>query len=289
MKTGPKRNAVIKTLRDYSKHRSFSGGSVVKNLPAMQEIRVPLLGQEDPLGGGHGNPLQYSWLENPTDRGAWWATVHGVIECDVTEQLNTTTKAWEGSTSRTARPEALRGPHHHLSQSPHEAMWLSTLDSPSLPCFLLLCGCFPLAPGVGLPPPPQVVAVVCLVYCCTLGTQHALTLSRHAESPNPHPCLWLRSQNPVYWAELQIPSDRTILCSVQTNLLSTTKQTPCFLCSWDRTSRGKEESGISVAHFQDPSSEDPLHLWPLLQAESHKQRWLATWSLGLSSLSGCPI
>ena len=29
-------------------------------------------------GGGHGNPLQYSCLENPTDRGAWWATVHGV-------------------------------------------------------------------------------------------------------------------------------------------------------------------------------------------------------------------
>ena len=30
------------------------------------------------LGGGHGNPLQYSCLENPMDRGAWWATVHGV-------------------------------------------------------------------------------------------------------------------------------------------------------------------------------------------------------------------
>ena len=28
----------------------------------------------------HGNPLQYSWLENPMDRGAWWATVHGVAE-----------------------------------------------------------------------------------------------------------------------------------------------------------------------------------------------------------------
>ena len=27
-------------------------------------------------GGGHGNPLQYSCLENPMDRGAWWATVH---------------------------------------------------------------------------------------------------------------------------------------------------------------------------------------------------------------------
>ena len=31
-------------------------------------------------GGGHGNPLQYSCLENPMDRGAWWATVHGVTK-----------------------------------------------------------------------------------------------------------------------------------------------------------------------------------------------------------------
>ena len=30
--------------------------------------------------GGHGNPLQYSYLENPMDRGAWWATVHGVTK-----------------------------------------------------------------------------------------------------------------------------------------------------------------------------------------------------------------
>ena len=30
------------------------------------------------LGGGHGNPLQYSCLENPMDGEAWWATVHGV-------------------------------------------------------------------------------------------------------------------------------------------------------------------------------------------------------------------
>ena len=31
-------------------------------------------------GGGHGNPPQYSCLENPLDRGAWWATVHGVTK-----------------------------------------------------------------------------------------------------------------------------------------------------------------------------------------------------------------
>ena len=30
--------------------------------------------------GGHGNPLQYSCLENPMDRGAWWGTVHGVTK-----------------------------------------------------------------------------------------------------------------------------------------------------------------------------------------------------------------
>ena len=40
-------------------------------------------------GEGNGNPLQSSCLENPTNRGAWWATVHGVIESDTTEQRDT--------------------------------------------------------------------------------------------------------------------------------------------------------------------------------------------------------
>ena len=44
---------------------------------------VPASGRSP--GGGHGNPLQYSCLENLMDRGAWWATVHGVTEPDVTE------------------------------------------------------------------------------------------------------------------------------------------------------------------------------------------------------------
>ena len=62
------------------------GGSVVKNPPAMQEMWVRPLGGEEPLEKGNGNPLQYSCLGNPMDRGAWWTTAHGVAkESDMTE------------------------------------------------------------------------------------------------------------------------------------------------------------------------------------------------------------
>ena len=96
----------------------------MKDPTAMHEIPVQFLGQEDPLRrdrlpipvslgfpgdsdgkeyacnaedlssiaglgrsprGGHGNPRKYSCLENPMDRGAWWAAVHGVTELDMTE------------------------------------------------------------------------------------------------------------------------------------------------------------------------------------------------------------
>ena len=59
---------------------SFSGGSVVKNPPANAGDKgdsgsIPGSGKSP--GGGHGNPLQYSCLENPMDRGALWTTVEG--------------------------------------------------------------------------------------------------------------------------------------------------------------------------------------------------------------------
>ena len=43
----------------------------VKHLPTMQKTQVQSLGWEDPLEKEMANPLQYSCLENPTDRGAW--------------------------------------------------------------------------------------------------------------------------------------------------------------------------------------------------------------------------
>ena len=48
-------------------------------------MRVPSPSWEDSLEKGTGNPLQYSYLDNPMDRGAWWATAHGVAESDATE------------------------------------------------------------------------------------------------------------------------------------------------------------------------------------------------------------
>ena len=46
----------------------------------MKETQVRFLGWEDPPGEGNGNLLQCSCLENPKDRGAWQATLHGVIK-----------------------------------------------------------------------------------------------------------------------------------------------------------------------------------------------------------------
>ena len=53
---------------------------VVKNPPANAGDVGLIPGPGRPPGGGHGNPLQYSCLENPMDRGAWQATVHGVAK-----------------------------------------------------------------------------------------------------------------------------------------------------------------------------------------------------------------
>ena len=73
----------------------FPCGSVVKNLPANAGDLGLIPGPGRSSGEGNGNPLQYSCLRNHMDRGAWWATFHGVTkESNVTERLTTGNNAF---------------------------------------------------------------------------------------------------------------------------------------------------------------------------------------------------
>ena len=58
----------------------FLGGSVVKNLPANAGDAGLIPGLARFPGEGNSHSLQYSCLENPMDRGIWWATVHGAAK-----------------------------------------------------------------------------------------------------------------------------------------------------------------------------------------------------------------
>ena len=80
-----------------SEAEGFPGGSVVKNPPANAGDVRSIHGLGRCPGEGNGNPLQYSCLGNPMDRGAWWATVHGSKEeLDMTEQLNNNKRSKAG-------------------------------------------------------------------------------------------------------------------------------------------------------------------------------------------------
>ena len=75
---------IFKKVCILKRSRACVGASLVaqtvKNLPAMQETWVQSPGLGRFPGEENGYPLQYSCLENSMDRGAWWATVHGVAK-----------------------------------------------------------------------------------------------------------------------------------------------------------------------------------------------------------------
>ena len=73
----------------------FPGGSASSEKSSWNSgdaCSIPESGRS--TGGEHGNPLQYSCQENPTDRGTWWATVHGFTESDTTQVTEHAMESW---------------------------------------------------------------------------------------------------------------------------------------------------------------------------------------------------
>ena len=100
----------------------FPAVLVMKNLLASTggmrvEGSIPGLGRSS--GEGHGNPLQYSCLENPTDRGAWQATVHGITK-SWTRLKQHSTHRWKESQKQLLKVKCFRQkvPHNFRESSP---------------------------------------------------------------------------------------------------------------------------------------------------------------------------
>ena len=87
----------------------FPGGAVVKNpLASTDGVSTPGLGRSS--GGGNGNPLQYSCLENSMVRGAWQATVHRVTKSQTWLNTHTHTHTHTHIPRRTVRYKGLKAP-----------------------------------------------------------------------------------------------------------------------------------------------------------------------------------
>ena len=72
---------------NFNRGKGFPGGSDGKESACNVGHPGSIPGSERSPGEGNSNPLQYSYLENPMDGGAWQATVQGVAELDTTEQI----------------------------------------------------------------------------------------------------------------------------------------------------------------------------------------------------------
>ena len=126
----------------------------------MQETRIRSLGGKDPLGGGNGNPLQYSSLGNPMDRGAWQATVRNDratqwqkrhpepcrntqthvwpwshdkqkqrLGCEDEREVPSLSRSTETMSSMMVRTEREAGPWHSAQRPRRAGEWKPSLES----------------------------------------------------------------------------------------------------------------------------------------------------------------
>ena len=104
--------------RDCSGFKGFPIGSEIKDLSANAEDADSIPGSGRSPGGENGNPLQFSCLGNPMDRGAWWATVHEVEkEWDLNRYVRAYTHVGSGVYSKTC----------NSSTYEHDLIWKESL------------------------------------------------------------------------------------------------------------------------------------------------------------------
>ena len=100
-------NPATETMSHGDPRLGFGGAQMVvlliKNPPTNAGDAGSISGSGSSPGLGNSNPLLYSCLENPTDRGAWWATIYGVAKSDTTEQLTHTHKLFIAFLPRSKR------------------------------------------------------------------------------------------------------------------------------------------------------------------------------------------
>ena len=106
---------LLKCKRSTPETQCFQSGLVGKESTCDTGDTGSIPGSGRSPGGGNGNPLQYSRLENPTDRGAWWASVHGVAKsrtqlkrlsmhaCQKLKVLRKQTRLWVKSKNKTQK------------------------------------------------------------------------------------------------------------------------------------------------------------------------------------------
>ena len=93
----------------------FPGGQMVKKSACNTGYPGSISGSERSAGGGHDHPLLYICLKNPMDRGAWWATAHGVTKSQI--QLSMHSVGTRLYIRKNKREQVVYGPEKHRYHS----------------------------------------------------------------------------------------------------------------------------------------------------------------------------
>ena len=174
--------------RIYKDYRASPVAQTVKNLPANAGDTGLIPGSGRSPGERSGNPLQYSCLENPMDREAWWATVHGVTkESDSIEWLTLSLSVYGPSELFPGKMNPLSGsgPNtpRHLFKCSLELMWQPTSSLNAISSFPKIFRCCQLFAPIQMPMTVTGGLLSSLISTEKIWLWHPTDLDSHPASP----------------------------------------------------------------------------------------------------------